>query len=85
MFGSMVGIPVWVGTGVSVAGLGVSDGKNVPVGVQGNGWKGVRVGDAFGAAVTKTKGRGCACAVVPHPVSRMPARRRIWRRFIIYY
>jgi hypothetical protein len=64
MFGSMVGSSVCVGTGrvaVALAGSTVGDGKNVPVGVQGIGWKGVGVGEAFGAAVTRTNERaGCA-------------------------
>ena len=46
----------------------------MPVGVQGMGWKGVGVWEAFGAAVTNAKGRdGCAGAAVPHPASRMVA------------
>jgi hypothetical protein len=55
MFGSMVGSDVGVAAGgvaVAVAGLNVGVGRNVPVGVQGTGWKGVGVADAFGAAVT---------------------------------
>ena len=52
----------------------VDVGGSVPVGVQGMGWKGVGVGEAFGATVTSAKGRaGCAGAAVPHPASRMVA------------
>lgn len=46
----------------------------MPVGVQGIGWKGVGVGDAFGAAVTKTNGRVGEGAAFPHPASSNPAR-----------
>ena len=47
----------------------------MPVGVHGMGWKGVGVGDAFGAAVTNTNGKtGCAGAKLPHPASSIPAR-----------
>ena len=39
------------------------------------GWKGVGVGDAFGAAVTNTNGKAdCAGAKLPHPASSIPAR-----------
>lgn len=31
--------------------------SRVPVGVQGIGWKGVGVGEAFGAAVTRVNGK----------------------------
>src|SRR5688572_12824386 len=64
------------------------DEASVPVGVQGMGWKGVAVGEAFGAGVTNTNGRaGCtfAGARVPHPTSSSPARRITWeRRFMCY-
>jgi hypothetical protein len=46
---------------------------SVPVGVQGIGWKGVAVGEAFGAAVTNTKGKAGgagAGAKAPHPARR---------------
>ena len=58
--------------------------------VQGIGWKGVGVGEGFGATVTNTNGRsGCADAFVLHPASRNAAmivicqmgfmgRRRVW-------
>jgi hypothetical protein len=90
MLGSMVGNSVWVkaGEGVSVMGFVVEEGKNVPVGVQGIGWKGVGVGDALGAAVTYTNGRtGWACAETrfPHPVRRILARSRSRIRFLINY
>jgi hypothetical protein len=55
MVGSSVGVPA-SGDAVKLAGSIVGVGGNVPVGVQGIGWKGVGVADAFGAAVTKTKG-----------------------------
>ena len=46
-----------------------------PVGVQGIGWNGVGVGEALGAAVTRTKGRAEeAGATVPHPAKSNPAR-----------
>ena len=46
----------------------------MPVGVQGMGWKGVAVGEAFGALVTSSKGRaGCADALSPHPASKSAA------------
>ena len=57
-----------------------------PVGVQGIGWKGVGVGEAFGAAVTRTNGRAeAAGAAVPHPASRNPARKMTWINFLIRY
>src|SRR5574338_41693 len=59
-FGSMVGRGVSVGggtVGVGVQGSNVGVDSNVPVGVLGSGWKGVGVGEAFGAAVTSVKGR----------------------------
>jgi hypothetical protein len=78
MFGSMVGTTVSVEAGrvaVRVAGSTVGAGWNVPVGVQGIGWKGVAVGEAFGAAVTNVKGRVDEVgAYVPHPASSNPAR-----------
>lgn len=45
------------------------------VGVQGIGWKGVGVGEAFGADVTMTKGEACcdAGAMLPHPASSKAA------------
>ena len=61
MVGGSVGVPA-SGEAVKAAGSTVPPGddidvgKNVPVGVQGIGWKGVIVAVAFGAAVTKTKG-----------------------------
>ncbi len=61
-------------------------GWNVPVGVQGTGWKGVGVGEALGAAVTRTKGRaGAAGAAVPHPARSNPARKVRWINFLILY
>src|SRR5262245_61461221 len=81
IFGSMVGNSVCVGAGlgVSVTGLNVGEGKNVPVGVQGTGWKGDGVAEAFGAAVTNVKGSGCAWAETkfPHPASSKLARSTI--------
>ena len=67
----------------------VPDGESVPIGVQGIGWKGVAVGDAFGAAVTNTNGKaGCTLADtgarVPHPASS-PARRITWKKFFMCY
>jgi hypothetical protein len=77
-FGSIVGTSVCVSAG------GVEDAddesvidweRSVPVGVQGKGWKGVGVGDAFGAEVTITKGGvGGAGALLPHPASKRAAR-----------
>lgn len=64
------------------------DGESVPVGVQGTGWKGVAVGEAFGAAVTNTNGKaGCtlADAGIPHPASSIPARRITWKRVFMCY
>jgi hypothetical protein len=64
------------------------------VGVQGTGWKGVGVGDAFGAGVTKTKGSaGWVGAVFPHPASpalsmieaRRLARKTTWGCLFIRY
>lgn len=48
------------------------------------------VGEAFGAAVTKTNGNAdCslvrADAKVPHPARRIPARRVRWKKFLIRY
>jgi hypothetical protein len=60
----------------------------VPVGVQGIGWKGVGVGEAFGAAVTRTNG-SAACpldgagARAPHPARSNPARTMMWKDFLI--
>jgi hypothetical protein len=80
----MVGSGVSVGggtVGVAVEGSIVGKGWSVTVGLRGMGWKGVGVGDAFGAAVTSVNGRSCwfaaADANVPHPVSKYPARSRI--------
>jgi hypothetical protein len=87
MFGSMVGSSVAVaGMGVAVAGPSVGVGKNVPVGVQGIGWKGVGVADAFGAAVTYTNGSGCAWAaiILLHPVRMKLANKTIRASFLIY-
>ena len=59
-FGSIVGAGVSVGGGTVTVGVDVSTvGWRVPVGVQGIGWKGVGVGEAFGAAVTSAKGKTC--------------------------
>lgn len=62
-FGSMVGISVCAMAGAGGVALAVWDDESVisgergePTGVQGMGWKGVGVGDAFGAEVTITKG-----------------------------
>ena len=74
-FGSMVGIWVGVAAGgvpVTEAGSKIGWERSVPVGVQGTGWKGVGVGEAFGATVTRANGRdGCPLAVtlLPHPAS----------------
>ena len=60
IFGSMVGGAVGVsasGVALRAAASIVGVGGSVPVGVQGIGWKGVGVAEAFGAAVTNTKGR----------------------------
>ena len=75
------------GTGVSVARPAIGKGLKLPVGVQGTGWKGVGVAVAFGAAVTKTKGRGgCAWAdvILPQPESRMLTSNMIRIKFLIY-
>ena len=62
----------------------------VPVGVQRIGWKGVGVGEAFGAAVTRVKGRGGwtlegASARGLHPARRQTARSRMVKsRFMPY-
>ena len=62
----------------------VGVGGSVPVGVQGMGWKGVGVGDAFGAAVTKAKGRDCCTgAAVPHPASKSAVRMIQRKGFIV--
>jgi len=45
----------------------------VPVGVHGMGWKGVEVGEAFGATVTNSNGGICAGALSPHPASSSAA------------
>ena len=52
-------------------------GRGEPVGVQGMGWKGVGVGDAFGADVTIANGKdfdGLTGALLPHPASMSAAR-----------
>ena len=80
----MVGAGVRVGPGgvavaveESVTGLE----RSVPVGVQGMGWKGVTVGDAFGATVTNSKDRfESADAFVPHPASRNAAMKMIFQK-----
>jgi hypothetical protein len=85
MFGSMVGMGVSVGggtVGVAVEGSIVGEETRVAVGLKGSGWKGVGVGEAFGAAVTSTNGRSAcwlaaADAKLPHPESRSPASSRI--------
>ena len=62
------GVEVWVAE--SMTGWE----RSVPVGVHGMGWKGVGVGEAFGAAVTSTKGSSdCAGALLPHPASNKAA------------
>ncbi len=91
IFGSMVGSWVEVsasGVAVRSAGSMVGVGGTEPVGVQGTGWKGVIVGDAFGLAVTSAKGRedwAGAGARVPHPASRSAATKRICRIFFMRY
>ena len=76
-FGSAEGTPVWVGAGgveVWVAESAIGWERGEAVCVQGMGWKGVGVGEAFGAAVTSTKGREAgAGAAVPHPASNSAA------------
>lgn len=60
---------------VREAGSIVDVGRSVPVGVQGMGWKGVGVGEAFGATVTRENGTDCGVgAAVPHPASRTATR-----------
>jgi hypothetical protein len=93
MFGSMVGSAVWVRAGrvdVAVTESVSGCGKSVPVGVQGLGWKGVGVGEAFSAEVTNTNGSaGCADAgagaSVPHPTSKTLARSITCKSFFICY
>jgi hypothetical protein len=91
MFGSMVGRSVGVpGSGVALRAAGsiVGVGGSVPVGVQGTGWKGVIVGDAFGAAVTNTNGRddwAGAGARVPQPARRIPASKMTCSVFFMRY
>ena len=87
MFGSIVGIGVSVGAGRVAVGVTVSTtGGNVPVGVQGIGWKGVGVGEALGAAVTNVNGRADEVgAYVPHPARRDPARSVKVKNFFIRY
>jgi hypothetical protein len=68
---------------VGVKGSTVGEGGRVAVALGCIGWKGVGVGEAFGAAVTRTKGRsGCRLAAaeakLPHPESSIPIRTRIW-------
>ena len=62
-----------VGNKVSVGKIGCGAGfesfpkKKGSVGVARDGWNGVGVGDAFGAEVIRTKGKGaCVGAGVPH-------------------
>ena len=80
-FGSMVGAGVRVAAGrvaVDEAESIIGCERSVPVGVQGIGWKGVAVGEAFGATVTNSKGRfESADASVPHPASRSAAMKVI--------
>jgi hypothetical protein len=89
MFGSMVGMGVSVGRGTVTVGVAVSPiGSAVPVGVHGRGWKGVGVGEAFGAAVTRTNGRTAWAlaglgARAPHPASTYPAITTISRHLFI--
>lgn len=67
----MVGVVVWE----NESAIGGKRGE--PVGVQGMGWKGVGVGEAFGADVTIAKGKTCDCsagALLPHPASKRAAR-----------
>ncbi len=63
-FGSMVGASVWAmesagGEDACEEESTVSGGRGEPIGVQGMGWKGVGVGEAFGADVTITNGKAC--------------------------
>jgi hypothetical protein len=88
----MVGTGVSVGggtVGVGVEGSTVGEDSSVAVGERGMGWKGVGVGEAFGAAVTSAKGRAAgwfaADTKVPQPVRRYPARIRICRHLFIRY
>ena len=81
-FGSGVGVSVWTieradedddWEDESITGAE----RGEPVGVQGMGWKGVRVGDAFGADVTIANGNVCDCcvgALLTHPASNRAAR-----------
>ena len=62
----------------------------VPVGVQGIGWNGVGVGEAFGAAVTRVKGRAGwtlegASARGLHPARRQTARSRTEKSRLMTY
>jgi hypothetical protein len=66
----------------------VGEGGSVAVGLNGIGWNGVEVGEAFGAAVTSTNGSSggwfaAADAKLPHPESRIPARSRIYMHLFI--
>ena len=77
-FGSIVGTSVWVSAGgveVREAESATGGARSVPVGVQGIGWKGVGVGEAFGADVTRAKGKACCSmgALLPHPASSKAA------------
>ena len=91
MFGSMVGSAVWLkagGVDVTVIESASGCGRSVPVGVQGIGWKGVGVGDAFGAEVTRTNGSAGDAgtgASVPHPTSKILARSNTCKSFFICY
>ena len=93
-FRSTVGLGSTGGVGV---GEGVSVGSGMigikAVGVVSEGWKGVGVGEAFGAIVTRIKGTpaaGGAGAIEPQPARRMADAREInrlerrfrWRGFI---
>jgi len=81
-FGSGVGVSVWAMESAdelddwedeSITGAE----RGEPVGVQGIGWKGVGVGDAFGADVTIANGKACDCcagALLPHPASNKATR-----------
>jgi len=81
-FGSIVGTSVCAAAGAKGVAVGDDDPssplKTVTggergelVGVQRMGWKGVGVGDGFGAEVTIAKGSdGGAGALLPHPASK---------------
>lgn len=73
-FGAGVGASVCIGPGGMDAGEDestTSGERGEPVGVQGMGWKGVGVGEEFGADVTIAKGsEEEAGAILPHPASK---------------